>query len=161
LLNSKYRIAMTGTPVQNALTDFFSRVKFLYLDPLNDLKVWKYLFRSEKQQSVVSKPHVVDKKADVRDARYSSWLLILSDTLILRRTKADKISINDELRNLVDLPTKAIDVIHIELNKTEKFIYDKIFSESAEKDKKFLINRQRKLIGGCLIGKLIGVSAGG
>ncbi len=78
--------------------------------------------------------------------------MILSDTLILRRTKADKISINDELRNLVYLPTKAIDVIHKELNKTEKFIYDKIFAESEEKVKKFLINQQRKLIG---------VSAGG
>jgi hypothetical protein len=63
---------MTGTPVQNALTDFFSLLKFLHLDPLYDLKVWKYLFGSEKQQSVLSKPNVVDKKADVRDARYSS-----------------------------------------------------------------------------------------
>jgi len=37
---------------------------------------------------------------------YNTWLLILSDTLILRRTKADEVSINGELRSLVALPEK-------------------------------------------------------
>ena len=148
-MRSKYRIAMTGTPVQNSLNDFYSLIKFLHLEPLNDVKVWKYLFGSEKAQSVTKQPTTATaiKNAEKRDNVYNTWLLILSDTLILRRTKADKVSINGELKFLVDLPEKSIDIVRLGLNKTEKFLYEKIFKESAEKVKKFLIQQQKKLIG--------------
>jgi transcription termination factor 2 len=152
-LQSKYRLVLTGTPVQNSLTDFFSLIKFLHLEPLNDIKVWKYLFGNEKAESVTKpKSETAIKNAEKRDGIYNTWLLILSDTLILRRTKADKVSVNGELRALVALPEKKIDVVRVRLNKTEKFIYDKLFKESAEKVRKFLIQQQKRLIGASMGG---------
>jgi hypothetical protein len=96
----------------------------------NDIEAWKYLFDNEKPESV-SKPksETPIKNAEKRDGIYNTWLLILSDTLILRRTKADIVLSNGEITSLVALPEKKIDVVRVKLNKTEKFIYDKLFNE--------------------------------
>ncbi len=45
-------------------------------------------------------------------------------------------------KKMVDLPDKSIEVIRFPLTNKEKCIYDKIFSESKEKVKTFLRNRQ-------------------
>lgn len=51
LLEAKYRIAITGTPVHNSLTDFYSLVKFLRMQPLSDITLWNYLFPKEKNNA--------------------------------------------------------------------------------------------------------------
>lgn len=35
------RWAVTGTPIQNNLKDFFSLIKFIHLAPFDDFQVWK------------------------------------------------------------------------------------------------------------------------
>ena len=36
-----YRWAVTGTPIQNCLKDFYSLIKFIHLAPFDDYKIWK------------------------------------------------------------------------------------------------------------------------
>lgn len=140
-IRSKYRIAITGTPIQNSLNDFYSLVKFLRLEPLDDLKLWKYVFASETQKSSTN------KNAPERELRLNSWLLVLSDLLILRRTKMDTINVAGVQKKLVDLPDKEIKIIYIKLSANERFIYEKIFKESKDKVNKFLNNQQKRVLG--------------
>ena len=35
------RWAVTGTPIQNSLKDFYSLIKFIHLAPFDDFHVWK------------------------------------------------------------------------------------------------------------------------
>ncbi len=37
---SDHRWAVTGTPIQNKLKDFFSLIKFIRLAPFDDYRVW-------------------------------------------------------------------------------------------------------------------------
>lgn len=48
LIEAKYRHAITGTPVHNSYTDFYSLLKFLRMEPLSDMHLWNYLFPKEK-----------------------------------------------------------------------------------------------------------------
>ena len=38
---SELRWAVTGTPIQNNLKDFYSLIKFIQLAPFDDFRVWK------------------------------------------------------------------------------------------------------------------------
>ena len=38
---SELRWAITGTPIQNNLKDFYSLIKFIQLAPFDDFRVWK------------------------------------------------------------------------------------------------------------------------
>lgn len=51
LLEAKYRVAITGTPVHNSLGDLYSLIKFLRLEPLSEISFWNYLFPKEKPNS--------------------------------------------------------------------------------------------------------------
>jgi len=102
LLKSKYRIAITGTPVHNSLNDLYSLVKFLHFEPLDDFGLWKYLFASETF-SGRSQSKTISME---REKRLGFWLKFLSDYLILRRTKKDKFHGTDKC--IVDLPEKKV-----------------------------------------------------
>lgn len=141
LLKSKYRIAITGTPVHNSLNDLYSLVKFLHFEPLDDFGLWKYLFASETF-SGRSQSKTISME---REKRLGFWLKFLSDYLILRRTKKDKFHGTDKC--IVDLPEKKVEEVRFKLNSGENLIYQKIFKESKDKVNKFLNAQQNKLIG--------------
>jgi SNF2 family DNA or RNA helicase len=133
-LKAKYRIAITGTPVHNSINDLYSLIKFLHFEPLNDFTLWGYLFAIEKKSNGTGANNAERQK------RSNSWIAFLSDYILLRRAKSDKLKGTD--KNLVDLPEKKYEIIKFPLNTFEKSIYDKIFEESKEKVKTFLMNRQ-------------------
>jgi len=131
-IRCKYRIAITGTPIQNSLGDFYSLIKFLRLAPLDDYTLWQYVF-AEKSKAKVN-PN--SQESTEREKRVNSWLYILSEMVVLRRTKMDnKVGSNEKI---VDLPEKKIEIVTVKLVGQEKFIYEKIFQESKDKVKKFL-----------------------
>lgn len=138
-IKARYRIAITGTPIHNSINDLYSLTKYLNFEPLDDFVLWKYLFASEQ----VTKAQT--KNNEIREKRCSQWILLLSEYLILRRTKADKIKGTE--KRIVDLPEKNILEVKIKLNQSEKAIYTKIFNESKDKVSKFLSTQKQRAMG--------------
>ena len=131
---------MTGTPIHNSINDFYSLIKFLNFEPLSEFGLWKYLFAT--MLSKVVKP---TKDNEIREKRCNQWVFLLSKYLILRRTKADKITGTE--KRLVDLPDKNIQEIRIKLNPEEKAIYSKIFHEAKNEANKFLTTQKQRMLG--------------
>ena len=146
-INAKYRIAITGTPVHNSINDLYSLIKFLHFEPLNDFTLWGYLFAVER------KTNGTGANSAERQKRSNSWIAVLSDYILLRRAKNDKIKGTD--KKLVDLPEKSFEMIKFPLNTFEKSIYDKIFEESKEKVKTFLMNRQMGRSGNSTVSEIL------
>lgn len=102
-LKSKFRWALTGTPIQNKEMDLYSLLKFLRCSPFDDLTHWK-------------------KWIDNKSAGGQQRLNTLMKSLMLRRTKAQL----QEKGALESLPNKETILINVELEKEEMNVYQKI-----------------------------------
>uniref|UniRef100_A0A6C0JQ57 Helicase n=1 Tax=viral metagenome TaxID=1070528 RepID=A0A6C0JQ57_9ZZZZ len=118
-LASLKRWVVTGTPIHNNLTDYFSLIKFLRIEPFSDLKVWKTIIQNSKDN---------DKKINV-----------LTKAFILRRTKDQKCPIRGT--PLVDLKSKNISIIPLEMNKDERWMYNYIFNSVKYEVENILIHK--------------------
>ena len=63
LLPSDYRWAVTGTPIQNQLKDFYSLIKFIRLAPFDDFRVWRDTV--ERKGEIVENFHNACQMMDV------------------------------------------------------------------------------------------------
>jgi SNF2 family DNA or RNA helicase len=108
VLRSKFRIAMTGTPIENHATDLWSIMEFLLPGYLGSLPRFKRLYGGG------SKDHP--------DEIQTEALKRLISPFLLRRTK-------DQV--LTELPEKTEEVIVCEMTQTQKKAYKK-YLESAE-----------------------------
>ncbi|MBS1962863.1 MAG: DEAD/DEAH box helicase [Bdellovibrionales bacterium] len=108
VLRSKFRVAMTGTPIENHATDLWSIMEFLLPGYLGSLPRFKRLYGGG------SKEHPDDGQ--------TSALKRLISPFLLRRTK-------DQV--LKELPEKTEEVILCEMTAAQKKAYKK-YLESAE-----------------------------
>jgi SNF2 family DNA or RNA helicase len=108
VLRSKFRVAMTGTPIENHATDLWSIMEFLLPGYLGSLPRFKRLYGGG------SKEHPNDGQTEALKRLISPFLL--------RRTK------NQVLK---ELPEKTEEVILCEMTQTQKKAYKK-YLESAE-----------------------------
>jgi transcription termination factor 2 len=136
-LISTYKIAITGTIVHNTLLDFYSIIKFLQVKPLNKMVTWRCVFGDEEAPKV-TEPIPNSEIKSTKDKKHNMWLLLLAESLILRRNKSDKHVVNGVPVPIVALPNKSIEIINIKLNYLEKFIYNKIFNIYATKVSEWL-----------------------
>ncbi|XP_058789299.1 transcription termination factor 2 [Phymastichus coffea] len=120
-LSSKYRWALTGTPIQNKEMDLYAILKFLKCSPFDDLHVWK---------------RWVDNKNDAGKQR----LITIMKTLMLRRTKQELQSKG----SLESLPEKFIDIVEIDMDPDETLAYQKILLFSQNLFAQFLAQRADK-----------------
>ncbi|KAL1138245.1 hypothetical protein AAG570_009934 [Ranatra chinensis] len=100
-LKARHRWCLTGTPIQNKMTDFYSLLKFLRCKPFNDWLVWK-------------------RWVDNKDMAGAQRLNCISDSILLRRTKD---SIKDS--NL-KLKSKTVKLIKVQLDDDEKKVYEEL-----------------------------------
>ncbi|KZX16520.1 RNA polymerase-associated protein RapA [Methanobrevibacter cuticularis] len=110
-LNSDCKIALTGTPVENCLTDYWSIFDFVnngYLDGLKNFKQ-NYVNFIEKD----------------RDYQTLEKFKKITSPFILRRLKTDKSIIND-------LPDKIVTECLCPLNKEQTALYQDVIDKTLE-----------------------------
>uniref|UniRef100_A0A1X7TXG7 Transcription termination factor 2 n=1 Tax=Amphimedon queenslandica TaxID=400682 RepID=A0A1X7TXG7_AMPQE len=109
-LDADYRWALTGTPIQNKLKDFYSLIKFLHVAPFDDLRVWK----------------------DTIEGRNLGMkrLQAMVSCLVLRRLKEEFES--------TKLPAKNVVCHKLALNPEERSIYNVLFHFSRDFFMKYL-----------------------
>ncbi|KAI9594613.1 SNF2 family N-terminal domain-containing protein [Syncephalis fuscata] len=100
------RWCLTGTPIQNRLTDLYSLIKYLRVTPFDDFGHWRQLFITPIQRG---HPEAMRR------------LQILLKYLTLRRTKTTKVN----GRPLLDLPEKEDRRIWLEWSASEQALYEK------------------------------------
>ena len=112
-LSGKHRWVLTGTPIVNRLEDLFSLVRFLKVEPWSNFSFWKtFITVPFESREIVRALNVVQT---------------VLEPLVLRRTKDMK---TPEGEPLVPLPAKKVVVEEIELSRTEREVYDLIFTKA-------------------------------
>jgi hypothetical protein len=106
-LQAKARWAISGTPIQNSLTDFLGLFKFLHFAPYDDAKI----FDDEISQLWRDKP--ADEAAEI-------FRKLLSCVMI-RRTKV-----------ILDLPARVDRILRVSFNEREKAYYRRVEQPAVE-----------------------------
>ena len=114
LIDAVNRWALTGTPIQNSLTDMYSIVKYLHHEPFDSYRFWKKT--------------IADPQAS-NDPRGMEILRGLLHNIMLRRTK-DMCDISGE--KIVVLPDKKIFIEYVDLIEPEREFYDAIVHRSKQ-----------------------------
>ncbi len=114
LIDAVNRWALTGTPIQNSLTDMYSIVKYLHHEPFDSYRFWKKT--------------IADPQAG-NDPRGMEILRGLLHNIMLRRTK-DMCDITGE--RIVVLPKKQIFIEYVDLVEPEREFYDAIVHRSKQ-----------------------------
>ncbi|EXJ55908.1 hypothetical protein A1O7_08839 [Cladophialophora yegresii CBS 114405] len=112
-LRARHRWVLTGTPIVNRLEDLFSLVRFLKVEPWSNFSFWKTFITVPFESKEI--------------ARALNVVQTVLEPLVLRRTKDMK---TPEGEALVPLPPKTIIVEEVELSKTEREVYDLIFTRA-------------------------------
>ncbi|KAI5292402.1 DNA helicase rad5, partial [Ascosphaera acerosa] len=112
-LNARHRWALTGTPIVNRLEDLYSLVRYLRVEPWSDFSFWR---------TFITVPF--ESKDFLRALNVVQTVL---EPLVLRRNKNMK---TPDGEALVPLPDRTINIDTIELSKTEREIYDLIFTRA-------------------------------
>ncbi|WFC98467.1 DNA helicase rad5 [Malassezia yamatoensis] len=132
LLQADRRWALTGTPIQNRLTDLYSLLRFLQVEPWGDVSFFN---------SFLAKPFASQnaKALDIVQAILSS--------ILLRREKSTR---DSNGLPIVDLPEKHLDTQHLRFSETEREIYNSVYDRARLRYKRLaaqgLVGRNFSLI---------------
>ena len=140
MLKSRHRIALTGTPVENRLSDLWSLYDFLCPGLLGSAKEFERFVKGEDRLVNEASPRKQGGTPLVSDyqPRYAA-LRNLVRPYLLRRLKTDK-------RIIADLPEKTELSAYCSLTKTQAALYRQSVEELAEKIQKIDGIQRRGLV---------------
>jgi uncharacterized Zn finger protein/superfamily II DNA or RNA helicase len=124
-LQSQYRLALSGTPVENRLEDLRSLFDFIIPGYLGNAKAFQKLYRIPIEV--------------MRSREQAEALRKITAPFLLRRIKTDKAIIKD-------LPEKIISNEYAVLEKEQAALYKSVVSESIEKSEKMEASERSSLI---------------
>ncbi len=101
-LPSQYKLSLSGTPIENSLSDLWAQMQFINPDILGAYSFFKKHFQIPIEKN--------------KDEKMLEELKKLTQPYILRRTKEEV---------LKDLPEKTEQVIYCEMSKEQKSLYEK------------------------------------
>ncbi|XP_075241489.1 helicase-like transcription factor isoform X2 [Convolutriloba macropyga] len=107
-IEAERRWILSGTPIQNSLSEMWALMKFLRLEPFDDPEKGRSLWKQHIEKPVLNGDDLIVKS-------FKSLLM----TLILRRTKTMCI---DE-KPIVKLPKKTIKILKVKLSNEELELY--------------------------------------
>ncbi|XP_065314661.1 transcription termination factor 2-like [Gordionus sp. m RMFG-2023] len=122
IINSRFRWALTGTPIHNKLTDIYSLIRFLRVIPFDKFSTWKHLF-GENTDNKSNRNNYLSNITSKNIERQKSRLHLLLKVICLRRIKNQKNELGEEI---IHLPTKSYEIYKLELSPIESKIYAKI-----------------------------------
>ncbi|CCG84430.1 protein of unknown function [Taphrina deformans PYCC 5710] len=106
-IKANKRWALTGTPIVNKLEDLYSLVHYLGVEPWGVYSFWRTFITLPFE----SKEYI--KALDV--------VQTVLEPLVLRRTKDMK---DIDGKPIVDLPSKTIEMVHLDLSENERDVYN-------------------------------------
>ena len=109
-LNSEYRLVLTGTPIENSLTDLWAQINFLNPGLLGNLSFFKKEFVNRIEKN--------------KDEQQKEKLQMLIQPFIMRRTK-------DQVAK--DLPEKTEQLVYCEMTDEQKSFYEEEKSKIRNK----------------------------
>jgi len=127
-INATHKIAMTGTPIENHLSELWSIFDFI---------MHGYLGSYDNFKTKYQKPIIDGNNAIVR------LLKKKIDPFKIRRTKKQKDT--ETGKTIINLPELTIDDIKIHLNKEQTKLYRKILSSQETKDVKKKLEQGEKI----------------
>ncbi|CAO1633738.1 unnamed protein product [Sympodiomycopsis kandeliae] len=105
-LMARRRWCLTGSPIVNRLTDLYSLLNFLRVEPWGDFSFFN---------SFIGKPFAN------KNPKALEIVQVVLESILLRREKKFK---DKDGKPIVDLPSKTMDIQHLEFSEIERKIYD-------------------------------------
>jgi DNA repair protein RAD5 len=111
-LRATHRWCLTGTPLQNSLSDLFSLLCFLRYEPWSRVAWW---------QRVIARPF------EQGDEDAITRLKVLLKPMLLRRTKRSR---DADGNSIVDLPPKTVELVRLQFSDEERAFYQAVYDRS-------------------------------
>ena len=109
------RWALTGTPIQNRLTDLYSLLRFLHVEPWGDLSFFN---------SFLAKPFAN------QSPRALEIVQAILSSILLRREKSTR---DRNGRPIVELPPKELDTQYLAFSEAEREIYNNVYDRARSR----------------------------
>lgn len=111
-LSARRRWCLTGTPIVNRLTDLFSLLRFLRVEPWGDFAFFN---------SFIAKPFMQ------KNPKALEIVQVVLESVLMRREKRMK---DRDGRPIVELPSKTTNVIRLAFSPLERQIYESVYERA-------------------------------